>query len=80
MNTIKVLIYIVNDNFYYGYQLKINKIILQKQANIKDRPEETENNARLAARNELLNIVTEKRLNDIFILFDKICYNQKELF
>ena len=80
LNFIKVMIYMVNHGYYYGYQLKINKIILQKQANIKDQPEETENSARLAARNELQNIVTEKKINDIFIMFDKICYNQPELF
>ena len=79
-NFIRVLIFAVNDRFFYGYQLKLSKIILQKQANINDKPEETKNNAKLAARDELINVAKEKNINDIFIMFDKICYNQPELF
>jgi hypothetical protein len=79
-NFVKVLIFMVNSNFYYSFQIKLNKVIFQKQANVNDKPEESENNARLAARNELLTIVTENKVKEMFLFFDKICYNQPELF
>ncbi len=79
-NFIKVFIYRAGEGFYFGYQLKIKKLILQKQANIRDIPHETEEKARLAAREELIRLTSEKKIKEVFITFDKICYNQPELF
>jgi hypothetical protein len=77
---IKINIFRADPGFFYGYQFKIKKLILQKEANINDVPFETEEKARRAARNELLSLVSEKKLLQTFISFDKVCYNQPELF
>jgi hypothetical protein len=77
---IKICIFLAEPGFFYGYQFKIKKPILQKNANINDVPFETEEKARIAARNELLSLVSEKKLKETFASFDLICYNQPELF
>jgi hypothetical protein len=77
---IRINIFQADPGFFYGYQFKIKKLILQKEANITDIPFESEEKARRGARNELLSIITEKKLLQTFINFDKICYNQPELF
>jgi hypothetical protein len=79
-NFIKIFIYAYEGCFYFGYQLKLKKLIREKRANISDIPIDTEEKARKAAKNELTNIVTEEKLQKVFISFDKICYNQPELF
>jgi hypothetical protein len=81
-NFIKVFIYKVDENFYFGYQLRLNRLIMQKQANIFDPPEKTGNAARRAAREKLHDIVGKhsKKTLEAFLLFDTICYNQPELF
>jgi hypothetical protein len=79
-NFIKVFIYKHEKHFYYGYQLKLEKVIRQKKANIFDPPLETEEKAMIAARKDLIALTSEKKLNKIFISFEKICYNQPELF
>jgi hypothetical protein len=77
---IKILIYQTETGFFFGYQLKLKKLILQKQANIKDIPLEGEAVAVKAARKELTAIASENRLIKTFITFSTICYNQPELF
>jgi hypothetical protein len=79
-NFIKVFIFNAGVGYFYGYQLKLNKVVLQKQANITDTPQETEDKAQRAAQDDLMAAVSEKRLRKVFISFDKICYNQPELF
>jgi hypothetical protein len=77
---IKIYIFQAGPCFFYEYQFKIKKLILQKNANINDVPFETEEKARIAARNELLSLVSEKKRQETFSSFDLICYNQPELF
>lgn len=79
---VNVYIFQLETGFYFGYQLKIKTIVLQKEANIKDAPAETEQEARLAARKELFSIISKqsKKLLEVFLHFDRICYNQPELF
>jgi hypothetical protein len=79
-NFINVFIYEHEKLFYFGYQLKLGKIIRQKKAAIFDRPLETIDTARRAAQDELKSFVSERKLKKVFIYFDKICYNQPELF
>jgi len=80
---IKVYIYRAETGFYYGFQVKLRKLIYQKEANIiKDAPEKTQDAALFSARRELVSIVGNysKKLVKLFLSFDKICYNQPELF
>jgi|LSPZ01.1.fsa_nt_gi hypothetical protein len=77
---VKIFVYQAGPGFYFGYQLKLKKLILQKQANIRDVPFESDEKARRAARDELLSLADEKKIIREFVMFDKICYNQPELF
>jgi hypothetical protein len=77
---IKIFVYQIETGFFFGYQLKLKKLIIQKQANIKDTPLEGEGPAIKAARKELTDLASENRLIKTFIMFDTICYNQPELF
>ena len=79
---IRVYIYQADPGYYYSYQLKLKKLILQKEANIKDEPCKNEDEARQAARREMIAAVSlySKNLVDLYLTFDKICYNQPELF
>ena len=80
---IKVYIYKTDAGFYYGFQIKLRKLIYQKEANIiRDTPQETIDTAKMAARKEMVSIVNSysKKLTEAFLTFDKICYNQPELF
>lgn len=79
---IQVFLYAINDYYFYGYQLKIKKLVLQKKANVTDRPEESEGEARQAARNELLDIVKNhsKKALEEFHFFDALVYEQGKLF
>jgi hypothetical protein len=79
-NFIKVFIYGFESRFYFGYQFKLEKLIREKRANISDVFYNTEENARKAARSEMTGLVTETKLKKLFVMFDKICYNQPELF
>jgi hypothetical protein len=76
----KIFIYRAGPGFYFEYQLRIKKLITQKKANIGDVPLKTEEEALRAARDELLSLASEKKLRRIFTTFDKIRYNQPELF
>ena len=77
---IQITVYNATTGFYYGFKLKLKRLVYQKTANIKDTPHETEGKALRAAREELLTLATEKKLTETFLMFDKICYNQPELF
>jgi hypothetical protein len=79
-NFVKVFIFYTEQGFFYGYQIKLEKLILQKKANINDIPLQAEREALNTARNELIAVTTEKRLLKVFTTFDTICYNQPELF
>jgi len=79
---IKIYIYKTDPGYYFGYQIKMNKLILQKQANILMKPYETVEKAQIAARADLVSTVGKHSNNKTKLLysFDKICYNQPELF
>jgi hypothetical protein len=79
-NFVKVFIFCTEQGFFYGYQLKFDKLVLQKKANINDVPLQSEKEALNTARSELIAATTEKKLLKVFITFDTICYNQPELF
>jgi hypothetical protein len=79
-NFIKIFIYGFKERFYFGYQLKLKKLIREKKANVSDVFYNTEEKARIAAKDELTGLATETKLRKVFIMFDKICYNQPELF
>jgi hypothetical protein len=69
--------------FYYAFQVKLRRLVYQKEANvIKDTPEKSLEAALIAARRELVSIVNNysKKLVELYLTFDKICYNQPELF
>jgi hypothetical protein len=80
-NFIKILIYQYNKQFFYSFQVKIEKFIRQKRANIGDPPLESTEAARAAAREQIIKIckaghAIKKAFND----FTVIRYNQPELF
>jgi len=80
---VNVFIYETEAGFFFGFQLKLRKLVYQKQANIlNDTPQETEAAALYSARRELVSLVNNysKKLAELFLTFDKICYNQPELF
>ena len=80
-NYVKISIYEVAGAYYYGYRLKVDRIIRQKAANINDKPLESAESARIAARAEILNICSHSRfVRGIFEDFTNIMYNQYELF
>jgi hypothetical protein len=79
-NFIKVFIYGFESRFYFGYQLKLEKLIREKKANVFDVFYDTEENAWKAARYGLIGVATETKLRKALVDFDKICYNQPELF
>jgi hypothetical protein len=80
-NFVRIFLYECAGRFYYGFQLKIDRIIRQKRANVADISYDEAEDARLAARNEILGICDSSRfIRDIFEDFVTIIYNQPELF
>ena len=80
---IKICVYDAPTGFYCAFQVKLRRLIYQKEANIiKDAPEKTPEAALFSARRELVSIVNNysKKLVELYLTFDKICYNQPELF
>ena len=80
---IKIFIYSAEPGFYYGFQVKLRKLVKQKEANIiNDSVQKTADAALYSARRELVSIVNNysKKLVKTFLTFDRICYNQIELF
>jgi len=69
------------DDYFFGFQLKLGQLIRQKRANIADRPMRNIDEARLAARNMIVDICRKsKATKSIFAEFTVIRYNQPELF
>ncbi|GHU13964.1 hypothetical protein FACS1894161_4350 [Spirochaetia bacterium] len=80
-NFVKIFIYHCAGVYYYGYQLRVDKIIRAKKASIYDPPLEAADAARLAAREEIRGICGSSRfIRDVFDDFTTIIYNQPELF
>jgi hypothetical protein len=80
-NFVKIFIYECAGRFYFGYQLKVDRIIRQKKANVADPSFNKAEAARMAARDEIKSICGSSRfIRDIFEDFVTIIYNQPELF
>jgi hypothetical protein len=80
-NFIKIFIYKYNDQYFYGFQVKIEKLIRQKKANINDPPLQSTDGARAAAREQIIRICkTGHAIKRAFNDFTVICYNQPKLF
>jgi hypothetical protein len=79
---IRFYVYRAELGFYFSYRLKLRKLIYQREANINDPPEATEEKAIRAAHAEIVALVNKysKKLLEVFLTFDKVCYNQPELF
>ena len=68
-------------DYFFGFQLKLGQLIRQKRANIADRPIRSIDEARVAARNMIVDICRKnKATKSIFAEFTIIRYNQPELF
>jgi len=80
-NFIKIFIYQCQDNFYFGFQLKIDRLIRQKRANIADSPMRGADDSRTAAQNLIIEICKKNKVvKKTFAEFTIIRYNQPELF
>jgi hypothetical protein len=82
-NFIKIFIYTApgGNAWFFGFQLKIEKVVRQKLANIADPPLRGRDAAQLAARNMIINICKKNHaIKKIFADFTVIRYNQLELF
>lgn len=90
-NFVKIFIYqyssintVINHrqaDFYFGFQLRIGKLVRQKQANIADSPCRSIESARIDARNMIIDICKKNRaIKKIFADFTMIGYDQLELF
>ena len=82
-NFIKIMLY--HDprgrGWFFGFQLKIEKVIRQKLANITDPPHKGPDTARLAARDMIIDICRKNHgIKRLFADFTVIRYNQPELF
>jgi hypothetical protein len=80
-NCIRLFVYQYNGAFYFGFQIKIERLVRQKRANIKDIPHNTIEGARSAARNMIIEICKENHaIKKLFADFTVIKYDQPELF
>jgi hypothetical protein len=80
-NFIRIFIYKYNEQFFYGFQIKIGKLVRQKKANINDPPMQSTEAAREAARKQIIGICkTGHAIKKLFNDFTVIQYNQPELF
>jgi hypothetical protein len=82
-NFIKIFIYEHTGLFFFGYQIRIEKLIRQKTGNIKNAGFETMEAARMGAREELKSVIFKTRSHGVkmqFANFVKVYYNQPELF
>jgi hypothetical protein len=80
-NFMKIFIYKYNDKFFYGFQVKIEKLIRQKMANINDPPLRSMEEAGAAAREQIIGICkTGHAIKKAFNNFTVIRYDQPELF
>jgi len=90
-NSVKIFIYeyrsintVANGrpaDYYFGFQLKIDRLIRQKRANIADRPMRGVDEARSAAQKMIIDICKKNKVvKKTFAEFTSIRYNQPELF
>jgi hypothetical protein len=81
-NFIKIFIYKApRDSYFFGFQLKIEKVVRQKRANIADQPHRGPESARMAARDMIIDICKKNHgIKRLFADFTVIRYNQPELF
>ena len=80
-NVIRIFIYEYNGAFYFSFQIKIEKLVRQKMANVKDMPHTSIERARGAAREMIIGICKENRtIKKLFADFTIITYDQPELF
>jgi hypothetical protein len=80
-NFIKIFIYKYNGRFFYGFQIRIEKLVRQKRANINDPPMQSTEAAGEAARKQIIGICkTGHAIKKLFNDFTVIQYNQPELF
>ena len=68
-------------DYHFGFQIKIERLVRQKRANIADPPMRGADEARLAARNMIVDVCKKNRaIKRLFADFTIIRYNQPELF
>ncbi len=80
-NFVKIFLYRREDSWFFGFQLKIEKTVRQKRANMADPPHRTAESARLAARGIIIDICRKNHgIKRLFADFTVIRYNQPELF
>lgn len=80
-NYVKISIYEISGGFYFGYQLKVDRIVRQKCPTMNDTARTSAEEARLAARDEIKDLCGHNRfIREIFEDFTMIKYNQGELF
>jgi hypothetical protein len=80
-NCVHIFVYQLGGAFYFGFQIKIDRVVRQKRANIKDIPHATAEGARAAARNMIIGICKENHaIKKLFADFTVIRYDQPELF
>ena len=58
-NCIRLFVYQYTGAFYFGFQIKIDRLVRQKRANVKDVPHNSIEGARAAARNMIIGICKE---------------------
>jgi hypothetical protein len=80
-NFVRVFVYQYQGAFYFGFQVKIERLVRQKKANIKDIPHASMDGARAAARKMIIDICKENHaIKKLFADFTVIKYDQPELF
>jgi hypothetical protein len=80
-NFIRIFIYKYNEQYFYGFQIKIEKFIRQKKANVDDPPMQSTEAAREAARKQIIKLCKAGHaIKKLFNDFTVIQYNQPELF
>jgi len=80
-NFVRVFFYQDDNKYFFGYQIKIEKMIKQKVANKNDKSYDSIEAARVNACRTIQNICTANRgARKLISNFDKIRYNQPTLF
>jgi hypothetical protein len=70
-----------DNDYFFGFQLKLDKVVRQKRASIADPPLRCIDEARLAAQNMIIDLCRKnKAIKRVFADFTIIRYNQPELF
>jgi hypothetical protein len=80
-NFVKIFIYEYRGGYFFGFQIKIEKVVRQRAANVNDLPLKTLEAARGAARGMIVQICKENHvIKRLYTDFTVIGYNQPELF